>query len=57
MLLFQFDDAIKPPMKKSLKLYYTGDTGKDATTLAWNAIMGLVSPMFGNCGFTVISHA
>lgn len=37
-----FDDAIKPPMKKSLKLYYTGDTGKDATTLAWNAIMGLL---------------
>ena len=29
-------------MKQSINDKYTGDNGTDSTTLAWNAIMGVV---------------
>ena len=48
-IFIKFDDAVKPSMKDSLKKLYTGDTGHDGTTLAWNAIMGLV--------FSIAKHA
>lgn len=36
------DEATKASMKQSISDKYTGDNGTDSTTLAWNAIMGML---------------